>query len=121
MLNHRAFHERLDAQLEQGAAVLVMVDVDGLKEVNDSVGHQAGDEVIRALADGLRRTVQPDHVACRIGGDEFAVIIPGGSAIDGFYLAQELRDELRDPVDGAPVVAATAGVAEAPRGGPRTC
>ena len=119
MLNHRAFHERLDAQLEQGGAALVMVDVDGLKEVNDRVGHQAGDEVIRALADGLRRTVQPDHVACRIGGDEFAVIIPGGSAIDGFYLAQELRDELRDPIDGAPVVGATAGVAEAPRGGPK--
>jgi diguanylate cyclase (GGDEF)-like protein len=116
MLNHRAFHERLDSELAGGDVALVMVDLDGLKEVNDSAGHQAGDEVIRALADGLRRTVQNEHVACRIGGDEFAVIVPGGSAMDGFYLAQVLRDELRDPVAGAPVVAATAGVAEAAAG-----
>ena len=116
MLNHRAFHERLDSELAAGDVALVMIDLDGLKEVNDRAGHQAGDEVIRALADGLRRTVHGEHVACRIGGDEFAVILAGGSAMDGFYLAQVLRDELRDPVAGAPVVAATAGVAEAAAG-----
>ncbi len=115
--NHRAFHERLDAQLRLGPVALVAVDLDGLKRVNDTAGHQAGDEVIRALADGLRRTVQPEHVPCRIGGDEFAVIIPGGAAIDGFYLAQSLREALRLPVDGAPVVTATAGIAEVDRGG----
>ena len=111
--NHRAFHEQLERQLQTTSVALVAVDLDGLKQVNDRAGHQAGDEVIRALADGLRRTLRVGHSAFRIGGDEFAVIIPCGTAMEGFYLAQNLRQELRSPVAGAPVVEATAGVAEA--------
>ena len=110
--NHRAFHDHLDGLLGRRPAALVIIDLNGLKRVNDTEGHQAGDEAIKALADGLRRTVQGDRVACRIGGDEFAVILPGGSAMEGFFMAQELRDALRAPVNGFPAVHATAGVAD---------
>jgi diguanylate cyclase (GGDEF)-like protein len=94
--NHRAFHEDLTREIERrnrlgGSFSLLMVDLDGLKQVNDTYGHQAGDERIRALADCLRRTKRESDIAYRVGGDEFTIILPGERAWGAFEYAQRLR------------------------------
>ena len=109
--NHRVFHEDLARELQHAARTglplaLVLVDLDDLKTHNDTHGHQAGDERIRALADSLRATMRGADQAYRIGGDEFAVILPGTRAWGGLEYAQRLRAAL-------PGFSATAGIAEA--------
>ena len=109
--NHRVFHEDLARELQHAARTglplaLVLVDLDDLKTLNDTHGHQAGDERIRALADSLRATMRGADQAYRIGGDEFAVILPGTRAWGGLEYAQRLRAAL-------PGFSATAGIAEA--------
>ena len=96
LANHRAFHECLDGLVRAGAGLsLAIVDLDGLKRTNDTRGLE---DLARALA-----AVSPEGRAFRIGGDEFAIVIEGGTAIDAFGIAQDLRER---------VASATVGVAE---------
>jgi diguanylate cyclase (GGDEF)-like protein/putative nucleotidyltransferase with HDIG domain len=109
--NHRTFHEDLGRELQRVARTglplaLVVLDLDDLKTVNDTQGHQAGDERIRALADGLRATIRGTDCAYRIGGDEFAVILPDARAWGALEFTQRLRNAL-------PGFTATAGITEA--------
>jgi diguanylate cyclase (GGDEF)-like protein len=75
--NRRAFEEHLDALLDREDVALVLLDVDNFKQVNDSDGHAAGDEVLATLARVLLRSVRANEHAFRIGGDEFAVVVVG--------------------------------------------
>jgi diguanylate cyclase (GGDEF)-like protein len=114
--NHRAFEEELGRALEGADRTgeplsLALLDLDGLKQTNDQYGHQAGDECIRALADGLL-DAGPNTSAYRIGGDEFAVILRGRRSIDALYLVQHLQSELQKTAAEWPV-GASAGLAEA--------
>ena len=109
--NHRVFHEDLARELQHAGRTglplaLALVDLDDLKTLNDTHGHQAGDERIRTLADTLRATMRGADQAYRIGGDEFAVILPGTRAWGALEFAQRLRAAL-------PGFTATAGIAEA--------
>jgi len=113
--NHRAFHEDLQRQLKRGAAdgiplALVLLDVDDLKSFNDSHGHQAGDERLRSVARAILATEGASRSAYRIGGDEFAVILPGAGGWDGFQFAQRLQLVLDEGDDLG--VGVTAGVSE---------
>jgi diguanylate cyclase (GGDEF)-like protein len=80
VLNRRGFRRDLTRALAHkdrygGALALVMADLDGLKRVNDSFGHQAGDDVLRLVALGLRAAVRTSDTVARLGGDEFGVIL----------------------------------------------
>src|SRR6266498_632747 len=80
--NRRAFYEDLKREIARrsrsGAFFsLVMLDLDGLKEINDTLGHPAGDERIRAVAACLQATVRGSDGAYRTGGDEFMALLPG--------------------------------------------
>jgi diguanylate cyclase (GGDEF)-like protein/putative nucleotidyltransferase with HDIG domain len=114
--NHRAFHEDLTRELQRAgrgptALSLVMLDLDDLKAVNDRLGHQAGDERLRALADALRTTHRAGDSAFRIGGDEFAVVLTGTRSWGALEFVQRLAIELKANAPGATV---TAGITEAP-------
>ena len=96
---------------------LIVFDVDDFKAVNDRVGHLTGDAVLAEVAERVRSVVRSADVACRIGGDEFAVILPESSVID----AQQLSARLQETVAARPIIQAgrldvSAGVAELRQG-----
>ena len=72
----------------------MMVDADGLKAINDSYGHEAGDEVLRQLARCLRTVVRNDDVVCRLGGDEFLILCDDTTLVGARTLAEKLRQEV---------------------------
>ena len=75
LLNRSAYDKLYKEHLEHQA--LLLIDVDYFKNINDDYGHDVGDSVLRAIADALRSTFRSTDYPCRIGGDEFAVIMPG--------------------------------------------
>jgi len=118
--NLRAFRQDLDAAIEQHRReavplTLVSLDVDGLKALNDSHGHQAGDELLKRLAAAAQRTIRGADRLYRTGGDEFALLLQGTGAWGALTLVQRLHLELAGAHDHA-VVRVTAGVAEAEPG-----
>jgi diguanylate cyclase (GGDEF)-like protein len=70
---------------------LLMIDLDGLKSVNDTLGHQRGDQVLRALASVIRQSIRTVDTAFRLGGDEFLVILPETDFAGAFVVAEKIR------------------------------
>ncbi len=103
--NHRAFHEELDRQVEAAMRygtplALMLIDLDEFKAVNDSTGHAAGDRILRGFGELLSSTLRRADRAYRVGGDEFAVILPhtdleGAKIVGRRVLAQALQPALR--------------------------
>jgi diguanylate cyclase (GGDEF)-like protein len=114
--NHRAFHEDLANEMQRTARsgaplALVLMDVNGLKQVNDTHGHQVGDEHLTAVGRVITSTMRGSDRAYRIGGDEFAAILPAVGEWAGFRFAQRLQGGLERL--GEPVVRVSAGISEA--------
>ncbi|MBK1837397.1 diguanylate cyclase [Azospirillum sp. YIM B02556] len=83
-----------DSRQDGGAACLVMLDIDHFKRINDELGHAAGDVAIRRAVEEIRSHLRAtDHIG-RIGGEEFAILLPGTSHADGAVIAERLRDGL---------------------------
>ena len=99
-------------------AVLLM-DIDGLKRINDSFGHQAGDRVLMQVAMSLRRSIRTVDTAARVGGDEFCVLLPQQDLKSAAKLAARLATAIEEEVaaPGDPAVAVSIGVASAPEHG----
>lgn len=123
--NRSLFREQMEKALVEtrrgeGLAVLY-VDLDHFKEVNDTLGHPAGDELLRVVAARLKNCVRPIDTIARLGGDEFAVIRPGVARPDEVIaVAERIVNRLSEPynVDGHEVlVGASVGIARAPGDG----
>ena len=116
--NRRFFHETLArecarAQRYDRRLALIVLDVDDFKETNDRLGHLAGDAVLAAVADRLRRAVRGADLACRVGGDEFAVILPEAGARDAEQLYRRIQFAVGSGSAGpAERVRISAGIAE---------
>ena len=95
--NRRNFDRAL-ARASQGPLALVALDIDHFKQVNDTLGHAAGDAVLRHLARVLREGLRDGDVAARVGGEEFEVLLPGGD----LHLGQEVAERLRAHVESRP-------------------
>jgi diguanylate cyclase (GGDEF)-like protein len=98
--NHRSFHHDLLAEVRRRARTgssftLMAIDLDGLKQINDAHGHQAGDIYIRQISDCLRQATGEDGTVYRTGGDEFMVLLPGRRNWHGFALAQRVAELTR--------------------------
>jgi diguanylate cyclase (GGDEF)-like protein len=99
LYNRRLFEEQFEAAVARSLRAeedlsLLIVDLDGLKRINDVSGHVAGDQALRTLADALRATIRATDVACRLGGDEFGIILPGSSAEDAVKVAERAQETL---------------------------
>ena len=115
LLNRGALEERAMLELSRarrdGSPVsLIVLDIDGFKAFNDSLGHPAGDELLRAVADGLRLQTRQVDALARLGGDEFGVLLPGAAVGDAVVVADRLRDAAR--IDGGAWATLSLGVAE---------
>jgi len=135
-LRHQAFHDALTglanralftnrvehalvlrSQLSRAEVAVLFLDLDDFKGVNDTLGHAAGDTLLRGVGVRLRDALSPSYTVARLGGDEFVVVTEGlhdASAVIG--LAKRLRSQLRAPVDIGParvVVGASVGMAVA--------
>ena len=120
LFNHRYFHERLRRELTAASAdhtnvAVVMIDIDDFKRVNDVFGHAVGDDVLAELADHLRATVRSGDIVCRIGGEEFAIIVPDSRSERTLTLAHRLAERL-DAVELelAGRIAVSIGIAQGP-------
>ncbi len=123
--NHRAFQEEFDRQLDavrryNQLVALLLIDLDDFKTINDSAGHAVGDqalvEVSRLLRGGLRRSDR----AFRVGGDEFAVLMPGTTAEEAHIVGRRILSECLEPRRGSGFergFSFSAGIAAAPEMG----
>ena len=99
LFNRRYFQARLEEELHRAirqatSVALLMVDLDGFKSINDRFGHVAGDMVIRDISEILRRSVRIFDVCTRFGGEEFAVMMPGGTAESAGTIAERIRQRV---------------------------
>jgi diguanylate cyclase (GGDEF)-like protein len=108
LYNHRYFHERLRAELTRATRAhdsigVLMLDIDDFKRVNDVHGHGTGDQVLVALADLLRGSIRLSDVVCRLGGEEFGIIMsscdPGEALALANRLLERVEDENFEPAD----------------------
>jgi diguanylate cyclase (GGDEF)-like protein len=96
LANRRSFRESLDTELLRAerfgnGLALIVADLDDFKDVNDRFGHQAGDEVLRAFAEVLSGRIRGIDQAARLGGEEFAILLPETDALGAAALAENLR------------------------------
>ncbi len=104
------------AAREGHSVAVVVVDVDAMKDVNDTYGHPAGDDVLRVLAHRMTRVVRTSDTVARVGGDEFVLLFDGVESVEAaFTLAERVRDAIaRHPIntaDGEIGVTASLGIA----------
>ena len=96
LMNRRSFFELADKEVSRAhryarKTLLVMLDIDFFKEVNDSFGHQAGDRVLREIAQVMSDNVREHDIIARVGGEEFAIVMPETSITEGGELCERIR------------------------------
>jgi diguanylate cyclase (GGDEF)-like protein len=110
-LNRRGFEERLGSELDDAVRhgqplALAMLDLDSFKEINDTRGHAAGDEILRWTSAVLQEAVRPIDAVGRLGGDEFAILLRGSGQADAMDVAARVSQRLADRVTASTGVAA---------------
>jgi diguanylate cyclase (GGDEF)-like protein len=101
LLNRRRFRAELDQHVSftaryGGRGAVMVIDIDGLKEVNDRLGHLAGDTLIRRVAEILRERVRATDLVARLSGDEFAVLMPQSDTAGALQLGEDLRAQVAE-------------------------
>jgi diguanylate cyclase (GGDEF)-like protein/PAS domain S-box-containing protein len=113
LLNRRGFEAAVDGWLDStpaaGRGALAIIDVDHLKRVNDSLGHAAGDALLREISTSIRRSLRAGDVLGRLSGDEFGLFIPGIDQEAATRRLGQLIDLVRVSGSGRPAITASAG------------
>jgi diguanylate cyclase (GGDEF)-like protein len=120
LFNHRTFHERLQRAVQESSrtrrpVAVLMLDLDDFKYVNDVHGHGVGDELLRLFADTVRAGVRPADIVCRLGGEEFAVIMEECDGVDAAHAADRIVAQIDElDVPGVGGITVSVGVALGP-------
>jgi diguanylate cyclase (GGDEF)-like protein len=125
LLDRRRFRSELDQYVSfsgryGGQGAVMIVDIDGLKAINDALGHHAGDNLLRQIAGIMRERIRATDVAARLSGDEFAILMPQTDTAGALQLGEDLRGQVEESARPAPEAAcATISVGIAMFGGNR--
>ncbi|MHC8307771.1 putative bifunctional diguanylate cyclase/phosphodiesterase [Pseudomonas sp. PB3P13] len=122
LLNRRGFYQTVENLLLRGerpdsAWVLLYLDLDGFKRVNDSLGHDAGDRVLRWVSEQLKACLRPSDILARVGGDEFTALLDLGAPEQAAKIAEKLieRVSICQQIDGLDIaLGASIGIATFP-------
>ena len=96
LMNRRSLENRVRTLRHEGVDfALVMADLDHFKDLNDSHGHEAGDRALRVFSETLRREVRAGDLACRYGGEEFAIVLPGADRHAAAEIVERIQEALR--------------------------
>jgi diguanylate cyclase (GGDEF)-like protein/putative nucleotidyltransferase with HDIG domain len=122
--NRRGYHERIEQELARATRhdlplSIVLADIDDFKSLNDRFGHRYGDRALRDFAELCSNELRGADLVCRVGGEEFAIVLPHVAEHDALVTAERLRRAVRDGLgdpDGRPLTASF-GVASFPRHG----
>jgi diguanylate cyclase (GGDEF)-like protein len=117
--NRRRFEEDLRVEMarshrEGRGGALLMLDLDNFKRVNDTLGHPIGDQVIEEIAGVLRKRTRETDVLARVGGDEFAIVLPHCGPEEAHSVSKAIATAIREHVpaeDGVPPITASIGIA----------
>ncbi len=118
LANHRSFHDTLDREVLAAATTgselaVAVLDLDHFKQINDAMGHQAGDDALREVARRLRSCIRGGDTLARVGGEEFAWLLPGASAEAAFAAVERARRAVSAmPVRGVGTVTISAGISD---------
>ncbi|GGN56656.1 hypothetical protein GCM10010112_08670 [Actinoplanes lobatus] len=123
--NRAAFRTRAEAVLAAAArdgsqGAVVLVDLNRFKEVNDTLGHLAGDELLQVVSTRMRAALGPENILARLGGDEFAAVLPGRDAVEAMALLETVHERASEELvlNGVPLrIEASFGVALYPEHG----
>ena len=118
LLDRRRFRAELDQYVSfaaryGGQGAVMIVDIDGLKAINDSFGHHAGDNLIRQVAATMRERVRATDMVARLSGDEFAILMPQSDTAGALQLGEDLRAQVAESAqaeDGAPGATISVGI-----------
>lgn len=113
-LFNRAGYEQCLKEIDVSATSLLLLDADLFKQINDNCGHDTGDRILKKIADALKRCFHADDCLCRIGGDEFAVLLRSPEGLPEDLIRTCIRDVnslLADTSDGLPAVSVSVGAA----------
>lgn len=106
LLNRRSFFTQAALAYERARRTaqtfsLILFDVDHFKEINDTHGHQAGDQILAKVGDRVRRITPDGALACRFGGEEFILLLPNLDSKEAQSFARELKEEINRPIQNA--------------------
>ena len=113
-LYNRAGYDLYVSGMELDSALMILIDADNFKDVNDNFGHEVGDRVLQKIAAAIRRHFRVDDFVCRFGGDEFVVIIAHFDDTLHDLICSKfalINEDLADTADGLPPVSVSAGIA----------
>ena len=121
LYNRHKLAEALDVEVERSrrygrSLSMVMIDLDGLKRINDTLGHNVGDEVLQAAANAIRSEIRKVDLATRVGGDEFLLLLPEAELMDAAGVAGRIFERFSRATVHGERVSASAGVTQWRRG-----
>ena len=120
LYNRRFFHETIDKEIHRASRYstpvsIVLFDIDNFKDVNDTCGHIVGDDALRKVGAVMEKLIRPMDSVARIGGEEFALLLPQTEQLDALLIAERIRNAIgREPILAQRRITVSAGVASCP-------